>query len=293
MNRSQTQALLTWKAILAAPAFWSVLFIAVPALLILAASFTDMASLERLVRGAAGAPNLRTDAFGLIAGEELYHRAIVSSLLLATTSSAFTLAIGYPIALAIARSRSRWRPILLVVVALPFLTSFLIRIYSWMTILSDNGVLNGMLVNAGLIDTPIHFLNSMIAVHIGIAYTYLPFMVFPIYAALQQQDRSVTEAAADLGARPLVQFAYVTLPLSLPGVVAGVALVFVPVLGEYVIPELLGPPDALTLGRMIWTDFFRNRDWPVAAATAVTLGLAVWAINALSEAIRQRSQNHA
>ncbi|MEL6210952.1 MAG: ABC transporter permease subunit, partial [Pseudomonadota bacterium] len=182
-----------------------------------------------------------------------------------------TLLIGYPIAYGIARCSPSWRGVLLALVILPFWTSFLIRVYAWIGILQTEGILNSALMGIGLISEPIAFYPSTFAVHLGIVYSYLPFMVLPLYATLEKLDPALTEAAADLGARPLTSFWRVTLPLSLPGILAGSFLVLIPAIGEFVIPELLGGSSTQMIGRTLWTEFFSNRDWPVASAVAVVL----------------------
>ena len=174
-------------------------------------------------------------------------------------------------ALGITRVRESLRVPLLMLVILPFWTSFLIRVYAWIGILKGNGLINNLLLWLGLTDQPLQLLHTDLAVYIGIVYAYLPFMILPLYATLSRMDDSLLEAAADLGCRPLCAFWRVTVPLSLPGIIAGSLLVFVPAVGEFVIPDLLGGPDSLMIGRVLWTEFFSNRDWPVAAAVAVAL----------------------
>lgn len=201
----------------------------------------------------------------------LYFTAYLSSLKIAVISTFLTLLIGYPIAYGMARAAEHWRPTLLMLVILPFWTSFLIRVYAWMGILSTEGYLNQLLINIGLISDPLTILNTNIAVYIGIVYTYLPFMVLPIYASLDKMDDSLVEAAEDLGCTALSAFWLVTAPLSKPGVIAGCFLVFIPTLGEFVIPSLLGGSDTVMIGKVLWEEFFNNRDWPVASAVAVIL----------------------
>ncbi|MEJ2576561.1 MAG: ABC transporter permease subunit, partial [Gammaproteobacteria bacterium] len=181
------------------------------------------------------------------------------------------LLIGYPMALGIALDREALRVPLLMLVILPFWTSFLIRVYAWMGILKGNGLLNNVLLKLGLVEQPLALLHTDFAVYLGIVYGYLPFMILPLYATLSRMDGSLLEAAADLGCRPLCAFWRVTVPLSLPGIVAGSLLVFVPAVGEFVIPDLLGGPDSLMIGKLLWSEFFNNRDWPVAATVAVAL----------------------
>jgi putrescine transport system permease protein len=181
------------------------------------------------------------------------------------------LLIGYPMALAIARAAEKWRSLLLLLVMLPFWTGFLLRIVAWIGLLNDDGWINNALIGLGLIATPLHMLYTRFAMYVGIVYCYLPFMVLPLYARLSKLDPALEEAAADLGAGPARVFLSVTLPLSAPGIAAGLALVFMPAVGEYVIPELLGGPSAQTIGRALWNEFFENHDWPMAAALANAL----------------------
>jgi len=201
----------------------------------------------------------------------LYFAAYLSSLKIAVISTFITLLIGYPIAYAMARSAEHWRPTLLMLIILPFWTSFLIRVYAWIGILSTEGYLNQLLLGIGIIGEPLTILNTNIAVYIGIVYTYLPFMVLPIYATLDRMDDSLVEAAEDLGCSALSAFWLVTAPLSKPGIIAGCFLVFIPTLGEFVIPELLGGSNTLMIGKILWEEFFNNRDWPVASSVAVIL----------------------
>ncbi len=201
----------------------------------------------------------------------LYFAAYLSSLKIALISTFLTLSIGYPIAYAMARAPEHWRPTLLMLVILPFWTSFLIRVYAWIGILSTEGYLNQFLLGLGVISEPLTILNTPVAVYIGIVYTYLPFMVLPIYAALEKMDDSLVEAAEDLGCSALSAFWLVTAPLSKPGVIAGCFLVFIPTLGEFVIPSLLGGSNTVMIGKVLWEEFFNNLDWPVASAVAVIL----------------------
>jgi putrescine transport system permease protein len=203
--------------------------------------------------------------------DDLYWKAYLSSLKIALTSTILTLLVGFPIAYGMARAPTEWRATLLMLVILPFWTSFLIRVYSWMGILSQEGYLNQLLMSLGLISEPLIILNTNVAVYIGIVYTYLPFMILPIYSALEKLDGSLLEAAEDLGCSRLSAFWLVTAPLSKQGVIAGSFLVFIPTLGEFVIPSLLGGSKTLMIGKVLWEEFFSNRDWPVASAVAVVL----------------------
>ncbi len=209
--------------------------------------------------------------FVFLTSDDLYWRAYLSSLRIAAISTLMTLLIGYPIAYAMARSPEEWRPTLMMLVILPFWTSFLIRVYAWMGILSQEGFLNQFLLWTGVISTPLTILNTPTAVYIGIVYTYLPFMILPVFAALDRLDGSLIEAAEDLGCSRLQAFWLVTIPLSRNGIIAGSFLVFIPALGEFVIPSLLGGSGTLMIGKVLWEEFFNNRDWPVASAVAVIL----------------------
>ncbi len=203
--------------------------------------------------------------------DPLYGSAFLTSLRIAALGTLLTLIVGYPIALAMARAPRSFRPLLIALVILPFWTSFLIRVYAWIAILKADGFLNQLLLGLGLIGAPLDILDSEIAVQIGIVYCYLPFMVLPLYAALERQDPSLIEAAEDLGCTPARAFWLVTLPLSLPGIIGGSVLVFIPAMGEFIIPDLLGGSDTLMVGRLVWTEFFSNRDWPMASAIAILL----------------------
>ena len=203
--------------------------------------------------------------------DALYVRAYLSSLWIALASTFLVLLIGYPIAYGMARATRAWQPTLLMLVILPFWTSFLIRVYAWIGILKKEGLLNQLLLWTGLIHEPLTILNTNWAVYIGIVYSYLPFMILPLYAALERQDNTLLEAAQDLGCTPVRAFWKITFPLSLPGVIAGCFLVFIPVTGEFVIPSLLGGNGTLMIGKTLWDEFFSNRDWPLASAVAVIL----------------------
>jgi putrescine transport system permease protein len=209
--------------------------------------------------------------FALLFSDDLYVAAWLSSLRIAATSTLIALLLGYPMAYAIARARPEWRPLLLMLVVLPFWTSFLIRIYAWMGLLAKNGLIDQFLRWSGIADNPGSILGTEWAVHLGIVYAYLPFMVLPLYATLEKLDTSLLEAAADLGAKPLTAFLTITLPLSLPGIVAGCLLVFIPSIGEFVIPDLLGGTETLMIGKVLWDEFFTNADWPLASAVAICL----------------------
>lgn len=209
--------------------------------------------------------------FTFLTEDDLYWKAYLSSLLIAAISTFLALLVGYPIAYAMAQASDSWRPTLMMLVILPFWTSFLIRVYSWIGILSNEGILNQFLQWIGLTNEPLLILNTNRAVYIGIVYTYLPFMILPIYSALEKMDGSLIEAAEDLGCSRFGAFWAITFRLSRPGIIAGCFLVFIPALGEFVIPSLLGGSGTLMIGKVLWEEFFNNRDWPVASAVAVVL----------------------
>jgi putrescine transport system permease protein len=282
------------RLVLGIPYVWLVAFFLAPLLIVGKISISEIAQavppyepLLEFAEGALVAVHATFTNFTLLFEDSLYVSAYFQSLTIAGVSTIFCLLIGYPMALAIARAREDRRGPLLLLVILPFWTSFLIRVYAWMGILKDEGLLNGLLLWLGIINEPLVLLNTDMAVYIGIIYSYLPFMVLPLYATLEKQDPALLEAAADLGAKPLRAFWSVTLPLSVPGIVAGSMLVFVPAVGEYVIPDLLGGGDTQMLGKALWDMFALNRDWPSAAALAVSMLAAL----ALPMAIFQRLQS--
>ncbi|MGE0419670.1 MAG: ABC transporter permease [Acetobacteraceae bacterium] len=228
----------------------------------------------------------------LVATDPLYRDALLLSLRVAAIATLGCLVLGYPMALAIARAPARWRDPLLLTVMLPFWTGFLMRINAWIGLLADQGWINALLAWVGV--GPVPLLYTPTAMYIGIVYTYLPFMVLPLYTRLSRLDPVLLEAAADLGAPPWRVFLRVTLPLSAPGVAAGCALVFIPAVGEFVIPELLGGPDAALIGRVLWGEFFNNRDWPTAASVAVCLLVALVVLPAVAMAVfRRLERDHA
>ncbi|MFY9240536.1 MAG: ABC transporter permease subunit [Roseovarius sp.] len=269
-------------ALIIVPYAWLVALFLVPFLIVVKISLSDPAlaippytpTLD-LAAGWAGVreffADLDMENFTFLTTDDLYWKAYLSSLQIALISTLLTLAVGYPIAYAMARAPDHWRPTLLMLVILPFWTSFLIRVYSWMGILSTEGYLNQLLLGMGVISEPLTILNTNTAVYIGIVYTYLPFMILPIYSALERMDDPLLEAAEDLGCSRLTAFWLVTIPLSKNGIIAGCFLVFIPALGEFVIPSLLGGSDTLMIGKILWEEFFNNRDWPVASAVAVVL----------------------
>jgi len=255
------------RTVIALPFAWLVLFFLLPFALVLAIALgtnaPDSAPPVELGWSLAN--------FKLLFTDDLYLAAWLSSLRIAATSTLATLLLGYPMAYAIARAQPRLRPLLLMLVVLPFWTSFLIRIYAWMGLLAENGILNQFLRWSGLVPHPGSILGTEWAVHLGIVYAYLPFMVLPLYATLEKLDWTLVEAAADLGAKPIATFFTITLPLSLPGIVAGCLMVFIPAVGEFVIPDLLGGTGTLMIGKVLWDEFFTNADWPLASAVAICL----------------------
>lgn len=207
----------------------------------------------------------------MLSEDELYIAAYLGSLKMALVSTVLCLLIGYPMAYAIATARKEMQTVLILLIMMPTWTAILIRVYAWMGILSNNGLLNGFLMTMGWIDEPLQILNTNLAVYIGVVYSYLPFMILPLYANLVKHDNSLLEAASDLGSSTFNSFWKITIPLSKNGIIAGCMLVFIPVVGEFVIPELLGGPETLMIGKVLWQEFFNNRDWPVASALAVVM----------------------
>ncbi|WP_293441864.1 ABC transporter permease subunit [Planktotalea sp.] len=269
-------------SLIAVPYIWLLALFLIPFLIVLKISLSDAAlaippyAPQLDFAGGWGAvkaffADLDFENFEFLTTDDLYWKAYLSSLKIALISTGFTLLIGYPIAYSMARAAPEWRPTLLMLVILPFWTSFLIRVYAWMGILSNEGLLNQFLLWSGLISEPLTILNTNTAVYIGIVYTYLPFMILPIYSALEKMDDSLLEAAEDLGCSRTSAFWLVTVPLSKTGIIAGCLLVFIPTLGEFVIPSLLGGSQTLMIGKVLWEEFFNNRDWPVASAVAIIL----------------------
>ena len=264
------------------PYLWLIAFFLVPFLIVAKISLSQTAMalppytpVLDLAAGWEGlkqfVAQLSLDSYSLLTSDELYLRSYLKSLEVAGVSTALLLLIGYPMAYGIARSPRGLQPLLVMLVVLPFWTSFLIRVYAWINILQRDGLLNDVLLRLHVIDMPIAWLSSDTAIYIGVVYSYLPFMVLPLYASLEKIDPSLLEAAADLGCPRWKAFWRVTLPLSWPGVAAGALLCFIPVTGEFVIPDLLGGSRTLMIGQTLWTEFFSNRDWPVASAIAVAL----------------------
>jgi putrescine transport system permease protein len=262
------------------PYLWLLLFFAIPFAIVFKISLSEAVIAQPPYRALADyVDNVLTIRVSLsnylfLLTDSLYFDAYISSLEIAAVSTVICLLIGYPIAYGIARTQGPLQSLLLMLVILPSWTSFLIRIYAWMGLLRNDGIINNILLALGVADEPIRMMNTQFAVYIGIVYTYLPFLILPLYANLVKLDNRLLEAAQDLGAGPVERFLRITLPLSRGGVIAGCMLVFIPVVGEFVIPELLGGSETLMIGKVLWGEFFSNRDWPVASAIA-TLMLAV------------------
>ncbi len=279
----------------AVPALWLATFLVLPLLIVLKISFAEAVIAQPPYAPLASFEDGRLQlAFNLanyryLADDALYAKAYLSSVQIALTATVLALLIGYPLAYFIARARRGLRTLLLMLVILPFWTSFLLRVYAWIGLLKANGVLNNILLTLGLIDQPLVILHTDIAVYIGIVYAYLPFMVLPLYANLVRLDWSLQEASADLGASATATFMRITLPQSWPGIVAGSMLVFIPAVGEFVIPDLLGGPQTLMIGKVLWGEFFSNHDWPVAAAVAMAL-LAVLILPLALLPLRRRAE---
>jgi putrescine transport system permease protein len=274
----------SWGArlVVLVPYLWLAIFFLVPFLIVLKISLSHTAiaqpPYEPVLDPDAGWEGLKAFFAGLslenyafIGSDWLYLASYLKSLEVALLSTLLLLLVGFPLAYGIARAPRRWQPALFMLVVLPFWTSFLIRIYAWINILQRDGLLNQVLLALRIVDEPPAWLSTNTAVYIGIVYSYLPFMVLPIYATLEKMDETLIEAAADLGCPWWKAFWLVTLPLALPGVIAGALLCFIPIVGEFVIPDLLGSSQTMMIGQMLWTEFFANKDWPVASAVAVVL----------------------
>ena len=265
-----------------APYLWMVLFFLVPFGFVLKISLSQTAIAqppytpvfdfaEGRAALAAAFAQLSFDNFRLLLQDNLYILSYLRSLVVAVTSTLILLLIGYPIAYGMARLPQRWRGVAMMLVIVPFWTSFLIRIYAWINILQHDGLLNQVLLALHIVSARVVWLSTDSAMYLGIVYSYLPFMILPLYATLSKMDSSLLEAAGDLGASPRQAFWLVTFPLSLPGVGAGALLCFIPIVGEFVIPDLLAGSNSLMIGQTLWLEFFTNKDWPVASAAAVAL----------------------
>jgi putrescine transport system permease protein len=272
------------RLVIAVPYLWLLIFFLVPFLIILYISFAEQAPIERppylppvdvnlLEWSEKGVLQIKlmVGSYHYLFNEPLYVSSWLYSVKVAFFSTIFCLLLGYPMAYAISRSSPTYRNIFLMLIILPFWTSFLLRVYAWIGLLKNDGVINQVLMGLGLISEPLAMMNTSFAVYIGIVYSYLPFMILPLYSNLEKHDNTLLEAASDLGAGPIRAFMRVTLPLSLPGIVAGSLLVFIPAVGEYVIPSLLGSADQLMIARLLSDEFFLNRDWPKASAVAIAM----------------------
>lgn len=268
--------------VIAVPYLWLTFAFLIPFLIVLRISFTDLDSGDgspfgTLMTVVDGVITLKVKIanYLFIAQDELYALTYLNSIKFAAITAALCLIIGYPFAYFMARAKPAVRPVLLMLVMMPFWTSFLLRIYAWKGILANNGILNSFLIDIGMISEPLHLMNTKFSLIIGMVYAYLPFMILPLYANLVKMDVRFIEAAADLGATPWQTFWRVTVPLSKSGIIAGTMLVFIPAVGEYVIPELLGGPETLMIGRQLWDEFFTNNDWPLASSVTVVVILLI------------------
>ena len=287
MYRSLLSTVKNWtqprSLVIGVPYLWLLAFFAIPFVIVLKISFSWMQPIQPgyapLIEWVEETRRLvvsfNFDNYQVLLRESLYVETFLYSVKVAAVSTFWCLLIGYPMAYAIARSKPSTRNLLLMLIILPFWTSFLLRVYAWVGLLKTNGVINNTLLALGLIDQPLTLLYSDFAVYIGIVYSYLPFMILPLYSNLEKHDLTLLEAAADLGARPVKAFMKVTLPLSTPGIVAGCLLVFIPAVGEFVIPSLLGRTDQLMIGTVLSAQFFGARNWPVAGAVAIVLLLVL------------------
>ncbi|MCL1476791.1 ABC transporter permease subunit [Marinobacter sp. M3C] len=263
--------------VIAIPTVWLLVFFLIPFLVVAKISFSEAAIARPpylpIVEWIDGffRVNLNFNNYLFLLEDPLYLAAYLGSVKIAGVATLIALLIGYPMAYLIARSPPDQRNLLLMLVVLPFWTSFLLRVYAWIGFLKGNGVINNLLMSVGIIDEPLVMLQTDFAVYVGIVYTYLPFMILPLYANLVKLDEAYLEASSDLGALPVTTFLTVTVPLSLSGIIAGCMLVFIPAVGEFVIPALLGGPDTLMIGQVLWNEFFSNRDWPVASSVAIVM----------------------
>jgi putrescine transport system permease protein len=255
---------------------WLIVLFLIPFIIVFKISFSEVrlamppyAPLFEWLDGKLVAVKLNFSNYAFLFTDALYVSSYLYSLKVAAVSTLLCLLLGYPMAYAIARSSPTSRNVLLMLIVLPFWTSFLLRVYAWIGLLKSNGVINNVLMSVGIIHEPLTMLQTDFAVYVGIVYSYLPFMILPLYSNLEKHDLTLIEAAADLGARPFTAFRRITLPQSLPGIIAGSLLVFIPAVGEYVIPSLLGRTDQLMIGRVLSDEFFQNRDWPVASSVAI------------------------
>ena len=268
-----------WKSVVVfVPYIWLLLFFLAPFFIVLKISLAEPAiasppfqPMTEWVDDSIIQIKLVFENFAYLWEDDLYFKTYLNSVKISSISTLICLLIGYPMAYAIVRASHTYKHILLMLIILPFWTSFLLRVYAWMGLLADQGTINNLLISLGIIDDPIRLLYTPFAVYVGIVYTYLPFMILPLYANMEKLDASLREAAADLGAKPVTTFLTVTLPLTIPGIVAGSLLVFIPATGEFIIPDLLGGGNVLMIGRLLYNEFTANHDWPVASAVAIIL----------------------
>ena len=284
--------------IIAVPFYWLLIFFLAPFVIVFKISVAEsliasppFSPLFDIAQNGALSVHLVFDNYAYLWEDSLYIKTYVNSIRISTISTILCLLLGYPIAYAIVRSTPTTRFVLLMLIILPFWTSFLLRIYAWMGLLADQGTINNILIYFGLINRPIRLMYSEFAVHIGIVYSYLPFMILPLYANMEKLDHTIHEAAADLGARPFTTFFTVTLPLTTPGIMAGSLLVFIPATGEFVIPELLGGGNVLMSGRVLYNECNANHDWPVASAVAIVLLLVLVIPMMLYQRIQSKENN--
>jgi putrescine transport system permease protein len=282
-----------------APYLWMVLFFLVPFVFVLKIGLSQTAIAQppytpvfdftgglEAIKAAFAALSL--DNFRLLVTDDLYVLSYLRSLVVAVVSTSILLVIGYPIAYGMARLPRGWQGVAMMLVIVPFWTSFLIRIYAWINVFQHDGLLNQLLLTLHLVSAPLVWLSTDSAMYLGIVYSYLPFMILPLYATLAKMDPALLEAASNLGASPREAFWLVTFPLSLPGAGAGALLCFIPIVGEFVIPDLLAGSDSLMIGQTLWLEFFTNKDWPVASAAAVVLLLLLLAPLLLYDRIQRR-----
>lgn len=268
-----------WKTLVVGiPYIWLLIFFLVPFIIVLKISFAESliasppySSLFEWAEDGALQIRILFDNYAYLLDDDLYVSAYLNSVKVAAISTLVCLLIGYPMAYAIVRSTPTRKNILLMLIILPFWTSFLLRVYAWMGLLADQGTINNLLISLGLIDQPIRMLYTQFAVYLGIVYTYLPFMILPLYANMEKLDITLHEAAADLGAKPSTTFLTITLPMTVPGIIAGSLLVFIPATGEFIIPDLLGGGNSLMIGKVLYNEFHSNHDWPIASAVAIAL----------------------
>ena len=267
------------SVVIGVPYLWFIMLALIPLMIVLKISLSEMqsTSVSNMIDWTQGWPTIKLNFanYLFLASDSLYIQTYISSIQYAFITTIICLTIGYPFAYFMARSPKHLQPMLLMLIMLPFWTSFLLRIYAWKTLLVSNGVINNVLMSLHIIDAPLAMMNNSFSLIIGMVYSYLPFMILPLFANLSKLDLHYLEAAADLGTSPFKAFWLITVPLSKAGIIAGSMLVFIPALGEYVIPELLGGPDTLMIGRVLWDEFFSNNDWPIASAVAVVMILLI------------------